>query len=638
MDDYDYGSPEDYGSNPDGTNIDTNYSDQYDYQDRTEGGDIDYGSPEDYNANADGMSFFDTSPGLFDSIKGFFKKADGSYDFGKMAALGTGLASISGLNKANKAPVGFQGTIPNYTAVRQQVQMPNDPNRRPGEAGRRYFSDVQYAAPADVAAKQAIAQQQATSLAPALMPAPAAKAVQSGIAALSAPQTPTSGLNLDQYGLTAPIPSKAYFEANQKTIPNIPDDEVRITDPNTPIPVKYQDPNVAKQMATGGLTALASGKYLRGHTDGMADKLPAQIGKDQPAKLSHGEFVIPADVVSHLGNGNSDAGANVLYSMMAKVRKARTGTDKQGKKINPENFTPGGGIKAFNTGGSTGVTGAGSAASAGVAGTESNLSNWAGPAVTDMIGRGEALSKTPYEAYTGPLTAGASDLQTQAFGNAANLNVPTDKMGGYTAGTFDATQADKYMNPYLSAALNPVLEEQRRQAGIDRVTNAGRFTQQGAFGGGRQAIMESEGLRNLGTLQNKTLTEGYRTAYDKAMDQFNKEQGIGLQAQDLTNKYGLSAIEEQAKLGGTQRGIESEGIAADKAQFEEERADPFKKLQFQQSLFQGMPVQAQSYTPAQTSALQDLVNTGSMSAAVYKQLQDLGFIPKTPATTPTVPG
>jgi hypothetical protein len=638
MADIDYGSPEDYNANADGTNIDANYSDQYEYQDRTEGGDIDYGSPEDYNANADGMSFFDTSPGLFDSIKSFFVKPGGGYDYGKMAALGTGLASISGLNKANKAPVGFQGTIPNYTAVRQQVQMPNDPNRRPGQAGRRYFSDVQYAAPADVAAKQAIAQQQATSLTPALMSAPAAREVQNGIAASSAPQTQKPSLNFDQYGLTAPIPSKAYLEANQKTIPNIPDDELRATDPNTPIPVKYQDPNVAKQMAAGGIATLASGKYLRGHTDGMADKLPAQIGKDQPAKLSHGEFVIPADVVSHLGNGNSDAGANVLYSMMAKVRKARTGTDKQGKKINPENFTPGGGIKAFAAGGSTGVTGAGSAASAGVAGTESNLSNWAGPAVTDMIGRGQALSKTPYEAYTGPLTAGASDLQTQAFGNASNLNVPTDKMGGYTVGTFDATQADKYMNPFLSAALNPVLEEQRRQAGIDRVANAGRFTAQGAYGGGRQAIMESEGLRNLGTLQNKTLTEGYRTAYDKAMDQFNKEQGLGLQAQQETNKYGLSAIEEQAKLGGTQRGIESEGIAADKAQFEEERADPFKKLQFQQSLFQGMPVQAQSYTPAQTSALQDLVSTGSMSAAVYKQLQDLGIIPKTPATTPTVPG
>lgn len=195
-------------------------------------------------------------------------------------------------------------------------------------------------------------------------------------------------------------------------------------------------------------------------------------------------------------------------------------------------------------------------------------------------------------------------------------------------GTFDVTQANKYMNPYLSAALDPILAEQRRQADIERVSNVGRLTQQGAYGGGRQAIMESEGLRNLANLQNKTLTEGYRTAYDKAMEQFNREQGLGLQAQDLVNKYGLGAIEEQAKQGAAQRGIEAEGIAADKAQFEEERADPFKKLQFEQSLFQGMPVAAQSYTPAQTSALQDLLSAGSMSTSLYKQLQDLGVIPK----------
>jgi hypothetical protein len=149
--------------------------------------------------------------------------------------------------------------------------------------------------------------------------------------------------------------------------------------------------------------------------------------------------------------------------------------------------------------------------------------------------------------------------------------------------------------------------------------------------------MESEGLRNLANLQTKTTAEGYKTAYDKAMDQFNREQGLGLQSQDLTNKYGLGALEEQAKLGAVERGITSEGIAADKAQFEEERADPFKKVQFQQSLFQGMPVQAQSYTPAQTSVLQDLLSAGSMSTSLYKQLQDLGVIPKdaaAPATTP----
>lgn len=96
--------------------------------------------------------------------------------------------------------------------------------------------------------------------------------------------------------------------------------------------------------AEGGLMDLAGGgetaRYLRGGTDGMADKIETSIDGKQPARLSHGEFVIPADVVSHLGNGNSDAGADVLYDMMAKVRKARTGTSKQGKQINPRKMIP----------------------------------------------------------------------------------------------------------------------------------------------------------------------------------------------------------------------------------------------------------------------------------------------------------
>jgi len=72
----------------------------------------------------------------------------------------------------------------------------------------------------------------------------------------------------------------------------------------------------------------------------MADEKPAMIDGEQPAALSDGEFVIPADVVSHLGNGNSDAGAKVLEDMMDRVRKARTGSTKQGKEIDPEEFLP----------------------------------------------------------------------------------------------------------------------------------------------------------------------------------------------------------------------------------------------------------------------------------------------------------
>jgi hypothetical protein len=93
--------------------------------------------------------------------------------------------------------------------------------------------------------------------------------------------------------------------------------------------------------AQGGLASVApQGQcyYLGGPTDGMADQIPATIDNRQPAALSDGEFVIPADVVSHLGNGNSNSGAEQLYGMMDRIRKARTGSTEQGKQINPNKF------------------------------------------------------------------------------------------------------------------------------------------------------------------------------------------------------------------------------------------------------------------------------------------------------------
>lgn len=83
-----------------------------------------------------------------------------------------------------------------------------------------------------------------------------------------------------------------------------------------------------------------SGGYLDGPGDGMSDSIPATIADKQPARLADGEFVIPADVVSHLGNGSTKAGAQRLYGMMDKVRKARTGTTKQGRQINPNKYMP----------------------------------------------------------------------------------------------------------------------------------------------------------------------------------------------------------------------------------------------------------------------------------------------------------
>lgn len=90
----------------------------------------------------------------------------------------------------------------------------------------------------------------------------------------------------------------------------------------------------------GGPVSGIQGLYMGGATDGMADQRPATINQSTPAALSDGEFVVPADVVSHLGNGNSNAGANQLYRMMERVRKARTGDTKQGPRIDPNKLMP----------------------------------------------------------------------------------------------------------------------------------------------------------------------------------------------------------------------------------------------------------------------------------------------------------
>ena len=236
-------------------------------------------------------------------------------------------------------------------------------------------------------------------------------------------------------------------------------------------------------------------------------------------------------------------------------------------------------------------------------GTESSLSNWAGPYVTEMLGRGQALASAPYQAYTGPLSTGPSAAESAAFQGIAGLSIPTDQMGAFVPQTFTADAASQYMNPYLMASLQPQIDEARRQAQIQRVQDAGRLTQAGAFGGSRQAIMESELNRNLLTNLAGITGTGYASAYDRAMQQFNTEQDRQAAAQTAANTYGLAGLTKQAELGGIERGIEQAGIEADRMQFEEERDFPYKQVQYMQSLLQGLPVAAQSYSYMQPSEL-----------------------------------
>jgi hypothetical protein len=119
-------------------------------------------------------------------------------------------------------------------------------------------------------------------------------------------------------------------------------DPSRYTPTTTPQPTPYTPTRYS--YAEGGIASLGGysdgGRMLKGPGDGMSDSIPATISNKQPARLADGEFVVPADVVSHLGNGSTDAGAKQLYKMMDKVRVARTGKSMQGRQINPRKYVP----------------------------------------------------------------------------------------------------------------------------------------------------------------------------------------------------------------------------------------------------------------------------------------------------------
>jgi len=281
--------------------------------------------------------------------------------------------------------------------------------------------------------------------------------------------------------------------------------------------------------------------------------------------------------------------------------------------------------------------------------SSSTLSSWAGPYVTDMLGKAQAIADQPYAVYGGPQTAGESGLQSKVFQGLGNLSFPGQlgqsfsssgayqppqmNMGAYQnqpigtgspltgsstppgqVGNFNpqvggtgitdgqpaapSSPASQYMNPYLQSVLTPQLEELRRQNDITNMRTNAQMTGAGAFGGGRQAIMNAENNRNLMQEMNKTVGQGYSNAYDKAMGQFNTEQG---QAKTLADMM--------SEAGGQQRGIEQQGISADYNEFLAQRDDPMKKTQYLQSMLQGLPISTVTNTAAQQTGLGSLVSS-----------------------------
>lgn len=282
-----------------------------------------------------------------------------------------------------------------------------------------------------------------------------------------------------------------------------------------------------------------------------------------------------------------------------------------------------------------------------IASETESLSSWAAPYVTDMLGKGQALSNMPFTAYSGPLTAGQSPLQTQAFQGLSALQMPTSNMGaigaggsftgaGYAAptaaqaaagetGTYTPASGNvlqQYMTPYLQGALQPQYDAARRQAEIQAQNLQSQYGKAGAYGGSRQGIAEAELQRGLLDRMAGITGTGYQQAFEQAQRQFNEEAGRQMEAQQLTNRYGFDVAKTLQDAGAAQRGIESEGVAADYAQFTEERDYPFKQVQYQQSLLKDLPIGQTSrdyVDPSSTSEAMGILGLLNELYAEYKK-------------------
>ena len=549
-----------------------------------------------------------------------------------LAGLGTGLAavySIFGGNEVKKA--GYDKPIPKLEATRQQINY-NDPNRRPGEGGRQYFTNQQYTEAAGVPAAQTAASTQAQGILAAYKTRPAAVNPYEGTykpawnPAVAEPSAAPLAKPLAASGVASlmPVPEAQGFKAMAAGGGLAAGGFV------VPADVVAHFGNGSSSSGLALLKAKLGAKPIKGKGDGMSDSIPTHIDGKEKALVANEEAYISPEMVAKIGGGDVKAGSKKLYDMMEKIRKARTGNPKQGKQINPQKFMPGG-IAQLAGGGEIKRFATGSTVTAPGTSSSSSLSPWVGDYVTGLLGEANAIGKQDYQAYTGPLTAGASDLQNLAFSGIKSAVNEGYKPTTYTSGTFGAEQAQQYMNPYLSAALTPQLAEMRRQAEIGRVADAGRMTQAGAFGGSRQAIMESEGSRNLLDKQTQAIGAGYQTAYDKAMGQFNTEQDRRLGAEKATEAsrqysadYGLKSLGEAASLGAVQRAIDSEGVAADKQQFEEQRDYPAAMVKFKRDLITGLPIQTQQ-TTTNTTGIDELTGAISGLKGLYESLK--GLIP-----------
>jgi len=253
---------------------------------------------------------------------------------------------------------------------------------------------------------------------------------------------------------------------------------------------------------------------IKGKGDGMSDSIDTTIEGQQPAKVANEEAIVSPEKVAALGKGDPKKGAKVLYAMMDRVRQARTGTKKQGKQIKPDKYAPGG-IAGYANGGAVAFVEGG--ATTPVAGTpiNTNMAAWATPYVEDYVSKGFAQANKPYEAYTGTIAAGQSDLQKKAFTGYDNYATPT---GIGTAGTEIGKIATKmgdlgYTGTTFGSQYSAPPQYQTSQFGTQfqapTAFQANQFTNQFQDPGAYQASQFANQYTGTGAYTPTTATSGF---------------------------------------------------------------------------------------------------------------------------------
>ena len=281
--------------------------------------------------------------------------------------------------------------------------------------------------------------------------------------------------------------------------------------------------------------------------------------------------------------------------------------------------------------------------------TAQTIAPWAQNYVGNYLGQGQALAQLPYQPFQGPLTAGPSSIQQGLFSGIGNLSLPSNygqsfsntgaptapntstpdetslvsqSAAGQTNGfgqtpnvTGNNSIAGQYMNPYLQASLQPQLDALTYQSQQDQQKLFGNLTNQGAFGGSRQAVAQGVGQGNLLAQQAGLIGSGYNTAYNNAQNQFNTEQ---TQGQNLASTIGT--------IGAQQQALSQADLAAQQAQYQTEQAYPYQQLQFEQGLLNGLPVTSTTSTPNALSGIGSVLAGASAlnNTSVQSLLKNLG--------------